>query len=279
MVDAIPSYVLKRRWDTIEDNSKCPVIFVSLKVHPLTSRVKVTLVQIAWLALFDENLEQAMVSEDAHRRPCISPLLKLMAYEEPIRLFEVLVDDFVNMRAGPVDAIVGLMPHSCPKDFEVSFTVYDDRTTSQKIFALNYYPLQTLDVVVKANDFYVVQPLWMDTIIPICNCSTSLLMKTNMSGTNAKLLCAVFDPWVKLNIATASSFRMPDGSLWPVLTRMKRHCIDLPDIESAQRLEGSFERTITRNASIFKELIEAVWNPKRLERLGMFEDEEDIDDL
>lgn len=282
MVDAISSCILKRQWDTIDDGKKSNVVFLSIKVNPVTSRLKVTIVQIAWLALFD-NLESATEESDVATsiqmtRPCITPLLKLMAYEDPLRLFEVFVDDFIACRTGPIDAVIGILPLSCPTHYELSLTVYDDRTTSQKLFAHTYFPTQMLEIKVKIDSFYNVQPLWKDTIIPVCNSSTSLLLES--SGTSrAKLLCAIFDPWVKLNLATATSFRMPDQTTWPPTTKMRRHCIDLPNIEQAQMLDGAFDRTKKRNDMFSKELVEAIWNPIRLERLGMFRNFDQLEEM
>ena len=263
-MDSVPSLILRKNWDTIESNSKQRVVFVSIKV--VNSRVKVDIVHIAWLALFDPR------GVDDHHQ-CITPILKLIAYDEPLRLFEVLVVDYIEGRGGPIDAVIGIIPRTCPRGYELHIGVYDSQKTSRKIFNPDYSRnRQELDSV-KPSGVYKVQSLWKDTIIPIVNPVTSLIIaESKQPSKESRLLCAVFDPWMKLNVSTARSVVLPDGSEWPHNSDSFEFntSYELPDISSPQILQGSRQRCQERSREISKELAEAVWHPMRLMRMGVF---------
>ena len=274
-MDRISNDVACRKWDTLE---KCaeptPTVFVNMRVDESNVRVDVEFVQIAWLALFDSVSSRSMTTS-------VVPMVRMLAHGDQVRTFEVLLDDFIAGTCGPIDAVVGIVSDSFLPETLLDVRVYDSRTTS--VYSSSESDGSS-DSKVKASDFYPIVPLWMDTVVPMVNISCQIKIKFKRGTPRSfgeRIVCAIMDPWTKLNVAMASSFVLPDGSIWPPASpnddvssmgsRRTPRGIHLPDIESVQRMRGAFDRCRTRNSAIFQELSQKIWDPDRLRRLGLFD--------
>jgi len=278
-MERIARDVRDQRWDTVE---KCmeptPIVFVNIRVASCGTRVKVDLVQIAWLALFDTVATVRNGTTTVSNS--VVPIVRMMAYGDQVRTFEVLLDDYLSGMCGPIDVVIGIVSGSCDRESVFDVWVYDSTTTSVQ-HHLPDSESSEFHGVARPSAFYPVVPLWNDTLVPTINatCHMHVRLRQGTPRTNnERVLCAVVDPWTKLTIAMAKSFLLPDGSLWPSSpgpptpngNRMKRS-ICLPDLEYAQRSKDEKLRCQTRCSMIFRELMEQVWNPDRLIRRGMFD--------
>ena len=240
--------VVKKQWDKIEQSKKCPILFVVLKVLP-DEKVELSLFQFAWLDLFSKRVSVKPV--------CLTPIFRLMASGDSVRLFEVPLDAFIEGKCGPIDAVVGLIQDSLGGDrVRLEVKVGDD---DKRNFV--------------SDKFLAVQPLWRDTLVPIMNRAFSLqLAMISGCATDALLLCAIFDPWFKHNIVMAPSFRLPDDNVFPKGKALGRQ-FELPDIEACQRMSQEMQRCQARNLAFSQELMQVVWHPSKVAALGGFIDE------
>ena len=272
-MDLVSRRVAERKWDSLEASQKNPSVFLVLKVlEDEDERIELTLVQFSWLALFDDDEIHL-----ANRPVCTAPVFRLMAHGDTVRLFEVPLLAFHEGRCGPIDLLVGvLQPQQQQQQPQ-------QQTRRSRLFSIRVNDDDVRDIF--ASDFLPVQPLWRDTVVPVVNTSFSVFT-SNVDATTAAdvlLLCAVLDPWYKLNVATAKEFMLPDGTTWPVKGfkydyrhGFHKRTLKLPDIELVQRCMGEKERSQRRCAAVHEELAARVWHPSRISALGGMEI---IDDL
>jgi hypothetical protein len=163
---------------------------------------------------------------------------------DDVFLFEVHVSSHTSICS---DVIVGLVPrHTQVSETRVRVQMADVKE----------------DAVLSVTAGDIVVPLWHDTVLLRDRCRMYNIELMPGGGSPPRLLCALVPPPLRMELAVAPLV-FPDGqelrsSEYPVPLR-------LPDIGSITR-DVSMARTRKRNAQFEEELMQRVWDPRKIAR-------------